>query len=67
MYFRHKRKSNPPKPKPKELIRGQGQQVWQVANPRKQVSPKHFDGDVALIAAQVQFDSLRGARKIVHH
>src|ERR1035438_3387647 len=54
-------------PKPVKLIGPHRQQIRNVADTRKHIPAKHLNRNVPLVPAQVQFDSLRGARKIVDH
>src|SRR5579864_1698546 len=59
--------SYPPQLEPIKLVRSQSEQVGQVAHTRKNIIAKHLNQDVSLVAPQIQFDRLRGARKIVDH
>src|ERR1700691_2490141 len=54
-------------PEPVKLVRPHGQQIGQVAYTRKHILARHLDQNISLVAPQIEFDSLRGARKIVHH
>src|SRR5450631_84896 len=65
--FRVRICSDSPQPKPVKLIRPHRQQVRQVAHPGKYVLARHLDQNISLVVPQIQFDSLRGARKIVDH
>src|SRR5579864_2620654 len=51
--------------KPIRLVRPQGQQIRQVADAGEEIIAEHFDQDISLVTPQIQFDSLRGTRKIV--
>src|SRR3954469_7486633 len=71
-YIEHSRnrgqpRSDPAEAEPIKLIRTQSQQIRQVSNARKQISPEHLDGNVTLIGLEIELDRLRGARQIVHH
>src|ERR1022692_1295397 len=57
----------PAQPEPVKLVRPHGQQIGQVAHTRKHILARHLDQNIPLVAPQIEFDSLRGARKIVHH
>src|ERR1039458_4897943 len=54
-------------PEPVKLVRPHRQHIGQVARTRKHILAKHLDQNISLVAPQIQFDSLRGARKIVDH
>src|ERR1700674_3872292 len=54
-------------PEPAKLVRPHRQQIGQVAHTRKHVLAEHLDQNISLVAPQVQFDGLRGARKIIDH
>src|ERR1017187_10450394 len=51
-------------PEPVKLVRPHRQQIGQVAHTRKHILAKHLDQNISLVALQIQFDTLRGARKI---
>src|ERR1700677_1524727 len=53
-------------PKPVRLVRTQRQQVRHISNSWTQVPARHFDGNVPLIGAEIEFNRLRRAREIIH-
>src|ERR1017187_8049729 len=57
----------PAQPEPVKLIRSHRQQIGLVAHTRKHILARHLDQNISLVAPQVQFDCLRGARKIIDH
>src|SRR5436309_3157456 len=56
-----------PQPEPIELVWSQGQQIWQIADSRKDVSSEHLNQNIPPIGLQVQFHGLRLAGKVVDH
>src|SRR5208282_319790 len=63
IYFR----SDSSQPKPVKLVGPHRQQIRQVAHTRKHILAEHLDQNIPFVAPKIQFNCLRGARKIVDH